>query len=225
MGLSDKDLANAGNSVRESLDLQTALDSAIVGDHVRAPAGGVFHGDTLHCRDACESRFEPNSNKVLGGVLSSCRVPDSVYRSALVWEGGVMRGIAGLDPGWGITIVRITVSIILMVHGYQKWFQFGVTTGVTGLFAKFGLPVPALFAFVAATLELGGGILLFIGLFARWVGLLVAAEFSVAAFYVQFRLRGYLAGELEMMMLAGGLLLFLAGPGRAAVDEAWLEKR
>jgi putative oxidoreductase len=136
-----------------------------------------------------------------------------------------MRGIAGLDPGWGITAVRIAVAIILIVHGYQKWFQFGVTTGVAGLFAKFGLPMPGLLAFVAATLELGGGILLLIGLFTRWVGLLVAIQFVVATFYVQFRLRGYMAGELEMMLLAGGLLLFLAGSGRAAVDESRMAKR
>jgi putative oxidoreductase len=136
-----------------------------------------------------------------------------------------MRGIAGLDPGWGITVVRIAMAIILIVHGYQKWFQFGVTTGVTGLFAKFGLPAPGLLAFVAATLELGGGVLLLIGLFARWVGLLLAVEFAVATFYVQFRLKGFMGGEFEMLLMACGLLFFLAGPGRASVDEAWLEKR
>src|SRR5262245_26150538 len=136
-----------------------------------------------------------------------------------------MRGIAGLDPGWGITLVRITMAIILIVYGYQKWFQFGVSTGVTEMFAKYGLPAPGLLAFIAATLELGGGILLLIGLFARWLGLLLAVEFAVAAFYVQFRLKGFHGGEFELLLMTCGLLFFLAGPGRASLDEAWLEKR
>jgi putative oxidoreductase len=136
-----------------------------------------------------------------------------------------MRGIAGLDPAWGITVVRIAMAIILIVYGYQKWFQFGVSAGVTGMFAKYGLPAPGLLAFIAATLELGGGILLLIGLFARWLGLLFAVEFAVATFYVQFRLKGFHAGELELLLMTCGLLFFLAGPGKASADEAWLEKR
>lgn len=135
-----------------------------------------------------------------------------------------MRGIAGISPGWGVTAVRIAVSIILIVHGYQKWFQFGLS-GVEATFARFGLPVPGLFALVAAILELGGGILLLIGLFTRWVGFLVAVEFFVATFYVQFRLKGYMGAEFEMLILAAAILLFLAGPGRAAADEVWLERR
>ena len=31
--------------------------------------------------------------------------------------------------------------------------------------------------------------------------------------------------RLELMLLAAGILLLLAGPGRVAVDEAWLERR
>jgi putative oxidoreductase len=135
-----------------------------------------------------------------------------------------MRGIAGIHPGWGVTAVRLAVSIILIVHGYQKWFQFGLS-GVEAAFTKYGLPVPGLLALIAAVLELAGGILLFIGLFTRWVAFLVALEFIVATFYVQFRLKGYLGGEFEMLILAAAILLVLAGPGRAAVDEVWLERR
>lgn len=136
-----------------------------------------------------------------------------------------MRGIGGIHPGWGITAVRLVMGIILVVAGYQKFFQFGVSTGVTAAMTRYGLPAPAAFAWVAASLELFGGLALIIGLFGRWLGLLVAIEFAVAAFYVNLRLTGFLAGRLDLMLLAGGLLLFLAGPGRAAVDEVWLEKR
>jgi TRAP-type C4-dicarboxylate transport system permease large subunit len=69
-----------------------------------------------------------------------------------------------------------------------------------------------------------GGILLLVGLAARWVGLLFALEFAVAAFYFKFPVQGWQAGRIDLMLLAGAILLFLAGPGKAAIDEVWLEK-
>jgi hypothetical protein len=36
---------------------------------------------------------------------------------------------------------------------------------------------------------------------------------------VQFRLRGWDSGRLELMLLAAAIMLFLAGPGKAAIDK------
>ncbi len=130
-----------------------------------------------------------------------------------------MGRIVGVDPGWGLFIVRLGMAVTLIPAGYLKWFQFGVLTGVTGAFTKYGLPVPQAFAVAAGIIELVGGILLVIGLFTRWVGLLVFCEFTVAAFYVRWRLQGYMDARLEMLMLCCGLLMFLMGPGRAAIDR------
>ena len=134
-----------------------------------------------------------------------------------------MRRMLGCDPGWGLFLARLGMAAILIPAGYLKWFQFGVMTGVTGAFTKYGLPVPEAFAVAAGCIELGGGILLVLGLLTRWVGLLVACEFAVAAFYVQWRLGGYMNARLEILMLACGLMLFLTGPGRAALDRLWGE--
>ncbi|MBI2153976.1 MAG: DoxX family protein [Candidatus Rokubacteria bacterium] len=109
----------------------------------------------------------------------------------------------------------------LNVLGYQKWFQFGVWTGVTTAFTKYGLPVPAVFAVVSATLELVGGIALLVGLFTRWFGLLYICEFTITFFYVKLRLTGFVDGRIDLMMLAGAMLLVLAGSGKAAIDKAW----
>ncbi len=56
------------------------------------------------------------------------------------------------------------------------------------------------------------------------MGLLFALEFVVAAFYFKFPEQGWQAGRIDLMLLAGAILLFLAGPGKAAIDEVWLEK-
>lgn len=135
-----------------------------------------------------------------------------------------MRGIWGIDPGWGLTALRVAMAVVLIHAGYVKWFEWGVPTGVTASMTKYGLPLPEVSAYVVATLELVGGLALLIGLFARWLGLLLLVEFAIAYFYVKLRLQGFMSGWLELMLLGGGLALFLAGPGRAAVDEVWLEK-
>lgn len=133
-----------------------------------------------------------------------------------------MGGIWGIHPAWGITAVRVAMGLIFIVAGYQKWSS-GVS-GMTAAFGKMGIPVPGIAGPFIGTLELVGGILLLLGLFGRWLGLLYAIEFVVATFYVKFAGTGWASGRLDLMLLAGGLLIFLAGPGKAAIDAVWLEK-
>ncbi len=134
-----------------------------------------------------------------------------------------MRGIWGINPGWGITAVRIAMGIILAVSGWAK-FNMGIDK-LTAFFAQMGIAAPNLAGPFIMVLELVGGPLLVLGIVARWLGLLYAIEFTVATFYVKFAGTGFASGRLDLMLLAGGILFFLAGPGRAAVDELWLERR
>lgn len=133
-----------------------------------------------------------------------------------------MRGIWGIGPGWGVTAVRVAMAIILIVSGWNK-YQAGIP-GVTEAFTKMGIVAPGISGPFIMLLELVGGSLLLLGIAGRWLGLLYAIEFTVAAFYVKLP-AGFAGARLDLMLLAGGLLFFLAGPGRAAVDEVWLEKR
>jgi len=69
----------------------------------------------------------------------------------------------------------------------------------------------------------GHGALLLLGIAGRWLGLLFTIKFLVAFFYVKLP-AGFNGARLDLMLLVGGLLIFLAGPGRAAVDALWLEE-
>src|SRR5262249_31033580 len=128
-----------------------------------------------------------------------------------------------LQRDWGITAVRVVMGIILLTAGYQK-FAGGVGTVASG-FEKIPIPLPWLSAVFISTLELVGGALLIVGLGVRWLGLAFALEHVVTTFWVQLRLRGWPNGRLELLLLAGGLLLFLAGPGKMAIEPAWRGKR
>jgi putative oxidoreductase len=135
-----------------------------------------------------------------------------------------MRGITGIDGRWGITAVRIVFAAIVLVAGYRKMFVNGMPAVVAN-FTKYGLPAPAVLAYYIVILELVGGLLLLAGLFGRWLGLLYTGEFVVAAFQVKFPAEGWQGGRLDLLLIACAILFFLAGPGRAALDELWERKR
>ena len=132
-----------------------------------------------------------------------------------------MRGL-GIDPAWGITLVRVMTGLVFAVHGYEK-VSGGMARVVTG-FAGMGIPAPGILGPLVAVLELIGGVLLIVGLGTRWLGLLFAIEMTVAALWVKIPQRGWDASDIDRMLLVSGLLLFLAGSGRAALDRLWLER-
>lgn len=134
-----------------------------------------------------------------------------------------MRGIWGIHPGWGLTLVRIAMAFIFINAGYVKLLGGGLE-GTIAFFGKAGIPAPGLAVPFLGVLELVGGILLLVGLFGRWLGLLYGIEFLVAFFYVKLPMTGWDASRIDLMLLAGAILIFLAGPGKGAVDEVWLEK-
>jgi putative oxidoreductase len=134
-----------------------------------------------------------------------------------------MRGIWGIDPAWGITPVRIAMGLIFVIAGWGK--VMGGVGNVATSFSRIGIPAPGIAGPFIAYLELIGGAALLAGLFGRWLGLVFALEFVVATFYVKFAGQGWNAGRLDLMLLAGGILLFVAGPGRAAIDRLWRADR
>jgi putative oxidoreductase len=127
------------------------------------------------------------------------------------------------DAGWGVAAVRVVMGLIFVGAGWSKVaVGFGA---VTANFGKMGMPTPGITGPFIALLELIGGALLLIGLAGRWVGLLFAIEFVVAAFVVKLPSVGWSGARLDLMLLAGGVLLFFAGSGRLSIDEVWLERR
>ncbi|HET9491380.1 MAG TPA: DoxX family protein [Methylomirabilota bacterium] len=132
-----------------------------------------------------------------------------------------MRGIWGIDPGWGITAVRLAVGVIVLVAGWAK-LMVGMDE-VTASFAQMGIPAPGVTGLFVMLVEIVGGALLILGIATRWVALVFAIEFLVTTLYVKIPV-GLAGARLDIMLLAGNILLFLAGPGRAAVDALWLEK-
>ena len=116
---------------------------------------------------------------------------------------------------------RILIATIFIVAGYGK---IGAYAGTAAYMESTGVP-GALLPLVIAT-ELGGGILVVLGLFTRYAALALAGFSILAALLFHANFSDQMQSILFMknFAMAGGfMLLVVNGPGRLSLD-AWRAK-
>ena len=144
----------------------------------------------------------------------------STIRSA--WN--VPRGVAlpTLDSAWGITVIRVTAGLIIMVAGLEKWGTGGVT-GFTQAVTNLGLPVAELWGVWIPLQEFVGGLLILAGLGARWAAILFVIEFFVTSFLLKAPrpapFGGWDSMRLDLMLWAAAITIALVGPGAFALQN------
>lgn len=128
--------------------------------------------------------------------------------------------VTRLSPLAG-TVIRLAMGVVFIAHGAQK-LNNGVD-GFSGFLASLNVPLPELMGWVVTVLELGGGILLILGLGTRIVAALFAIEMVATIILVKadIGLIGEQAtgAEIDVMLLAGALALILMGPGAGSADS------
>ncbi|HZR57777.1 MAG TPA: DoxX family protein [Terriglobales bacterium] len=128
------------------------------------------------------------------------------------------------SASWGLTVLRVIVGVVFLVHGSQKVFGFGYH-GVTGMFAHIGIPLPAISAAIVMTVEFLGGIALILGLTTRLAASLLAIDMIGAILMVHMK-NGFFnptGFEYPLTLLGAAICLALAGSGAASVE--WLFAR
>ncbi len=128
-------------------------------------------------------------------------------------------------PAIGLAIVRITVGVVFLMHGWQKVFSYGFE-GISGGFAEMGVPMPGVMGPFIALLELVGGVALIIGVFTRVFAALLACD-MLGAFLLVHMPGGFFlpAGfEFVFVLFMACLALALCGPGTWAVDERMAQR-
>ena len=117
---------------------------------------------------------------------------------------------------------RIFLAVLFVVSGWGKLSGF---EGFVGYVASNGLPVPQLFAALTILVELGGGVLLILGLFSRLAAFIMAG-FALLTIVVVHHFWTMADAEMaanqlaamKNLAIAGGLLMVTAfGPGAWAV--------
>ena len=126
----------------------------------------------------------------------------------------------------GITLLRVVVGSVFLVHGSQKLFIDGIN-GVAGTFTQIGIPFPLLSAYLATFAEFFGGLAILLGLFTRLAAIPVAFTMLVAIATVHgkngfFLPNGY---EYALTLLVANIALATAGGGAFAIDNLFRAPR
>jgi putative oxidoreductase len=126
----------------------------------------------------------------------------------------------------GLALVgRALLAVLFIVSGWGKLTGFA---GATGYIASKGLPMPQVLAALAVAVELGGGVLLLLGLKARWVALAFVG-FLIVITPIFHNFWDVPAAQAQMQQIhflknaaiMGGMLMVAAlGPGRFSFDRA-----
>ena len=128
-----------------------------------------------------------------------------------------MRRLLPLNPDAALLVIRVVLGIIMLYHGWPKLTNFG---GTIEAFTGMGVPIPPLAATFATVAEVGGGLLLLLGVLTDVAGLFVAIDMLGAITFVHAK-NGFavMDGGVEwpLALLAMALGVALAGPGRFSV--------
>ena len=114
-----------------------------------------------------------------------------------------MRRVVPINLDLALLVLRLVLGAVMLAHGLPKVTGFA---GTASFFASAGIPFPTLAAAYAAIVEVGGGILLLLG---------VAVD--IAFVHLKNGFTGQGGYEFPLTLLAVAVGLALAGPGAYSV--------
>ena len=127
-----------------------------------------------------------------------------------------------LPPAWGIAVIRIAAGVIILVAALEK-YSAGGFYGFTRTSSGLGLPFPELWGVFIPLLELIGGLLILVGLGARWVAFLFVVEYFVTSFLLkaprQPPFGGWDSMRIDLMLWVSAIAIAMVGPGALALES------
>lgn len=122
----------------------------------------------------------------------------------------------------GLLILRVVTGLTVAAHGWNKFFGGGKIDGTAGWFESMGMkPNGRIHAVLAASTELGGGLLFAVGLLtplaaAAIVGLMVVAAWTTHRDKGFFIVKG--GWEYNLILAVIAVAVATTGPGQASLD-------
>jgi putative oxidoreductase len=132
-------------------------------------------------------------------------------------------GVSAVDVG--LLLIRLSLGVTLLMHGWNHWFGGGKIQGTARWFESIGLRNGPMQAWASVVTELAAGIGLVVGLLtplacAGAVGTMTVAALIVHrknGFFIFRKGEGY---EYVLMIIVMSIALALFGPGRISLDHA-----
>lgn len=134
---------------------------------------------------------------------------------------------------YGITVLRITLGLVFVMHGYVGGFVFG-PAGLAGFNASKGIPLPTVTAWFVILGHFLGGASLVLGYLTRLGALVHVVIMGGAVFFVHFSEGFFLHGkivdvaagkaitggyEYSLVLLMASVAILLLGSGPLALDR------
>ena len=139
---------------------------------------------------------------------------------------GSRAGSIGLVPGTkvfdvALMILRAALGMMIFVHGYNKAFRGGRLAGTGRWFQSMGMRPGKVHATLAASAEMGVGVLLVLGLIAQ-VAAAGLIGLMVVAFWTVHRDKGFMitgeGWEYVALISAMSVVCAILGPGGISLD-------
>ncbi|MGW4338463.1 DoxX family protein [Rhodococcus koreensis] len=131
--------------------------------------------------------------------------------------------MTGIAADLGLLVIRVVVGLSFAAHGVNKFIGGGRIEGTGRWFESIGMRPGRMHAMVAATVEVGAGLLFALGLFTSLAAAGIVAVMLVAAYTVH-RDGGFFvnANGWEYNLVLAGVAVggAVAGPGAVSVDQA-----
>ena len=119
-------------------------------------------------------------------------------------------------------LLRLTLGIMFVAHGLMKVLVF-TPAGTVGFFASLG--IPAAFAWLTMAAELGGGLLLLLGVQTRWIAVLQLPVLLGAWVVHSGNGCGFSnpngGWEYPAFLALAQIVLILLGDGKFAPSPSW----
>jgi putative oxidoreductase len=114
---------------------------------------------------------------------------------------------------WGITLLRVTIGVVFVAHGGQKFFMgFHQVAEYLG---SLEIPEPTAAAIILTAVEFFGGLAMVGGILTRYVAVALAFDMAVAIVMFHWHNGFFMPNGIEfpMVLLVANLTLMLAGGG------------
>ena len=122
-----------------------------------------------------------------------------------------------------LLILRVALGLTMAAHGYGKFFSGGRIDGTAGWFDGMGMRPGRFHALLAASTEVGAGLMLALGLLtplagAAFVGLMLVAGYTVHRPNGFFIVRD--GWEYNFILATAAVCVSMLGPGEWSIDHA-----
>lgn len=131
--------------------------------------------------------------------------------------------MTSLTMPYGTLVLRAALGVMYLAHAALKIFTY-TPTGTAQFFASVGLPGSLAFTYLVIIAELGGGIMLILGVYARYVALALL-PLLLGATWIHWP-NGWLhtapngGWEFPVFLVFSSVALFLLGDGAHALRPA-----